>query len=118
MKKGTRSKSIKIPLYTGKLIIIQTDDLEKVNIMFDTMFKTHGYDAITFMDEEKNGFTNYVVAFQGKPSASTIGHESMHVLTYIYKEHGIRLSINNDEPQAYLIGWIIGELHKFLKIKA
>ncbi len=44
----------------------------------------------------------------------TIAHEAIHVLTRIFKHASIQLDLVNDEPQAYLTGWVAGELYKFV----
>jgi len=54
-KNKMKSKTIKIPIYFGKLTVITTDDFKKVNAFY------------------------------------------------------------NDEPQAYLTGWIVNEINEFLK---
>jgi len=109
-----RTKTKKIPLYTGKLTIIQTEkeetlsDVAKVlNIDFDVS----NYDGMACIDKH-----NYIVAFIDKTTPSIIAHESIHAVGFIFQEHNIRMDANNDEPIAYLLEWIVRECHRFLNI--
>lgn len=47
----------------------------------------------------------------------TVAHEAVHVVNMIYDYSGIRHDPKNDEPQAYLTGWIVGEIHRAAKMK-
>ncbi len=46
----------------------------------------------------------------------TAAHEAVHVVNRIYEFSGIKHDFKNDEPQAYLTGWIVGEIHKAFKM--
>ena len=56
----------------------------------------------------------YVIALK-KIEWSIIAHEVVHIVNSIYLKCGIQLDRVNDEPQAYLTGWIINEIDKFVK---
>jgi hypothetical protein len=45
--------------------------------------------------------------------ADTIGHEIIHIKNYIFNQIGARIDTENDEAEAYLVGWITGECFKF-----
>lgn len=108
-----RKKTIKIPLYYGDLVLIQTDDLEKVEKEYNTE-SLHSSEACVFRNHNKNGWSVYVMAFESK-KPFMIAHESLHVVNRIFDDRGIKLDPENDEPQCFLLGWIVGECHKFLK---
>ncbi len=44
--------------------------------------------------------------------ADTVAHEAVHVVNRTYEHAGAKLDTKNDEPQAYLTGWIVGEIYK------
>lgn len=46
---------------------------------------------------------------------STIAHECYHALNFIYKQYGSRHSLGNDEPAAYLIGYMAYCATKFIE---
>lgn len=46
-----------------------------------------------------------------------IAHEAVHAVNMIYTFSEIKHDPDNDEPQAYLTGWIVGEIHRAYKKK-
>ena len=104
-----RKKSIKIPIYFGKLTFVITDDFKKVDKVFKTEIGNKNYDGVFFEMQDE-----YVIALK-KTDISVIAHECVHAVNAIYLNCHIELDRVNDEPQAYLMGWIIGELDKFIK---
>ncbi len=108
-------KTIKIPLYFGQIKIIQVKDLKSIEKKYG-LHSLHGMEACCFRDHKKNGYSTYVIAFESECNARQIAHEALHEVALIYEDRGIKLDIENDEPQCYLLGWIVGECHKYLKI--
>ena len=102
-------KKIKIPIYFGKLVIIFTDNLETIGKYNRSEIKNDLYDA--FASEYKD---EYVIAIKNV-KWSVMSHEAVHIVNYIFRAVGINLDLNNDEAQAYLHGWIVNEIDKFLK---
>lgn len=48
----------------------------------------------------------------------TVAHEVTHVKNMVYKHAGIKHDPTNDEPEAYLVGWLTNEIHKaYLEFK-
>lgn len=45
----------------------------------------------------------------------TIVHEVYHIVNFIFEDLGIEPDLYNDEPGAYLMGWLAGEVHDALK---
>lgn len=108
-------KKIKIPIYFGDLILIQTDD-------FDALPEKYGigrlkpYDAVAFEHIKKNGYIRYFIVVRTKCKPRTVAHEVVHIVNSILKDKGIQLDYDNDEAQAYLTGWIIHQCYKYFKI--
>ena len=46
------------------------------------------------------------------PRAATVAHEALHAANYMLKHAGVKISAENDEAQAYLVGWLVGEFLK------
>jgi len=44
-----------------------------------------------------------------------IAQELVHLKNYIYQDKGIKLDRFNDEPEAYLTGWLFKQKETFLK---
>lgn len=104
-------KTIDIPIYFGKLTIITTDSWSKVNLLYNTKIDSKLYDAVVFEIKDND---EYIVAIK-KVEWSIIAHEVVHIVNAIFLKCGVELDRHNDEPQAYLTGWIINEIDKFLQ---
>ncbi len=50
-------------------------------------------------------------------SVDIVAHEAVHILNMIYTYSGVDHDPENDEPQAYLMGWIVGEIYRVSKLK-
>ncbi len=53
----------------------------------------------------------------GRPTVGVIAHEAMHLVNHWYSELGIRPSLNNDEPQAYLLNWAVDKIYNLTRDK-
>lgn len=107
-----KQKTIKIPIYFGSLRIIVCDDLQKVGDKYDLGDMT-GFAAIMFT-LEKNGYQKFCLAFRSNVKLSDICHETTHAVNRIFHNRGMQPDLLNDEPQAYLSGWVFNECYKFL----
>lgn len=118
MTKGIKSKTVKIPLYHGRLVIMATNDLTLVDKKYG-LPPSKGFDAMVFNNDTENGFSVYCVAFDTDYiTFHNVAHEAFHVVTNIFKDRGMYIDLSNDEPAAYLLGWVVKEIHKFIKVKA
>ncbi len=104
-----KTKKIKIPIYHGTMILIQTDNWEKLGRRLNLEL-SNDTDAFVYKDPKDR----YVACFRSKPSPAIIAHEAVHVVNHVYNDGRMMLDPLNDEPQAYLTGWVVGEMHKFL----
>jgi hypothetical protein len=104
-------KEVPIPIYFGTLVIIFTDQLENLNPIYKTNIVEDDYDAVVFLDKPDS---NKVIVAIKKKDWSVIAHETVHVVNAIFLSCNIQLDRNNDEPQAYLTGWVVNEIDKFL----
>lgn len=107
-------KTIDIPIYFGKLTLIKSKNFKKTNEKFGVSIPDR-FGAVTFRNEKADGF-EVVVSFVDS-NVSLVAHEAVHVCNFIYENIGAKLDILNDEPQAYLVGWIVEEIENFLKKK-
>lgn len=99
-----KKKTIKIPLYYGDLTIIKAKKLSSVG----------KYEAVVWRDETKK-YLKLNVAFANKTTADVIAHETVHLVNHVFIHTGIKLEPYNDEAQAYLTGWFVKKITKFLK---
>ena len=91
------------------MVLIQTDNWKKLGRRLHLEL-SNDIDAFVYKDPKDR----YVVCFRSKPSASIIAHEAVHIVNHVYNDSRIMLDPPNDEPQAYLTGWVVGEMHRFL----
>lgn len=106
-----KTKKIKIPIYHGTMILIQTDNWEKLGKRLNLEL-SNDTDAFVYKDPKGR----YVACFRSNPSASIIAHEAVHVVNHVYNDSRMMLDPLNDEPQAYLTGWVVDKVCKFLKV--
>lgn len=106
------TKEVSIPIYFGTLVMIFTDELEKLNPVYKINIKEDDYDAVVFLDKPESD--KVIVAIKRK-DWSVIAHETVHVVNAIFLSCNIQLDRNNDEPQAYLTGWVVQQIDDFLK---
>lgn len=114
-----RKKIIKVPIYFGNLVMLQTNKFEKVNKNYNSDFIKEDndiYDAVVFKNTKKH-INQYIVVFRKNTNYAVIAHETVHLVNTIFKDHGVELDLDNDEPQAYLTGWIFNKIDKFLNKK-
>ena len=106
-----KSFDLKVPLYYQKICIIQTDDFKRIEKEFD-LTSTEGYNAFTF---KKNNII-FAVFLESETTPSIVSHECVHICDYVFDSCFIKPDLENNEPYAYLMGWIVGEIHKLLTI--
>ena len=107
-----KSKVIPIPIYGGKLIVIVSKDINLIAKKYKLTVDVSNFGAFTFKDTSK--YRNYIMALEDGWRTNVV-HELVHVVNYIYLDCAMQLDRNNDEPQAYLMGWLYHEIDKFLK---
>lgn len=104
-----------IPIYFGWLYVIFSDDfnatVDRHRIVTDGKNVNH-YGAFTYGRRNSNGIAEYFVVFDKSPGNSLIAHEVVHLVNWIFKDACISLDIINDEPQAYLTGWVTEQIYK------
>lgn len=115
-----QKKKIKIPIYFGDLIIIQVENSEEKEKIIKkyNLEILNGNEAFMFRNHHYSGYTRYIMVFEEETNPRIIAHESLHLVRCIFEDRKIFFETNyNDEAQCYLLGWIVGECHKFLNIK-
>jgi hypothetical protein len=108
---------VNIPIYFGYLRIVIAKDFTKAakKIKYKTDLDLSLYGAFVYADHNNKGITVYTVFFRPNASHSGIAHEAVHLVNHIFRDRHMLLDTENDEPQAYLTGWINNEIYKALK---
>lgn len=60
----------------------------------------------------------FYIAFlsDGKLNHGQIAHECKHLVNRVFSVCGIKLDVENDEPECYFLTWVVNEVYKHLKI--
>ena len=104
-----RTKKIKIPLYSGSLILHKCKDLKEIEKKYN-LTDCSDCDALAIKLGSK-----YIIAFSDTINPNIIAHESLHVVSDIFLNIGAVMDLKNQELQCYLIGWVVEQCHKFLE---
>ncbi len=98
-----------------------------MRIMKIPVYKCH-VAIITSKDEWKKEFPNepigdYVIATtctkggdvylyynKDKINGGALAHECLHLVNFVFLNKGIEATLDNDEHQAYLLGWLFDKL--------
>lgn len=126
-KKKIKTKEFDLPVYGSKIIFAYTNDYELLEKFCeeqefhpDTVkeLKTrdyYGYSVMLEDDDKKPYFYIFVIA-KGNDKyeeVDTITHEVSHTVVNILYHKGIKFNRKNDEPYAYLTGYLNKEFFKF-----
>lgn len=106
-----RKKTIEIPIFQCELTMIIDNDLKWIEKNYKTI-SLDDFGAVTLKDEKK--YRHYIVAFTDSKHLSNIAHEIVHIKNHIYLDCVMELDRYNDEPEAYLTGWLFQQIHDFL----
>ena len=102
-----------IPIYDAKVTVVITDEFEKEVLEAGYQKDVTGSGGITLhYPDAPSNFT--IVMHTDCTSPGNIAHEAYHLCGKIMDCVDIKYDINNDEPMAYLIGFIVDGLHQII----
>jgi hypothetical protein len=104
-------RSFKVPLYEFTVEVKVFDKVEEVRAKFSDVFDSSML-GCTLEHIDCPRCTLIIPA----TGLSTIVHELEHVKNLIWKYIGYTPQASNDEPDAYLIGYLFEQVEKILKI--
>lgn len=118
MKEYLHKKVIDLPMYTGKLAFILSNSSKLIKRYIPEFEDEIPY-ACTWYSPLRNRKAFIIVLnFEYTPDKvnhGVIAHEVNHAANMIAEDHGFTPDFNNDEPMAYLVGYITNQLYKFIK---
>ena len=82
---------------------------------YETKVDLSLYGAFVYSGHTKSKVDIYTVFLKPKATHSSIAHEVVHIVNAIYDDRGMKLDVHEDEPQAYLTGWITAQIYKAIK---
>lgn len=90
---------IKVPLY-----------YETIRVHIHNKLESPDYAALTTFEKD------YIqLDIQKDVSPGILAHEAVHITNFIFRTCHIDADLVNDEPYAYLLGWIVEQISKLLK---
>ncbi len=111
MKTASEVK-IEIPIYNGDFYIVFSDDFSK-----DA--KRHGFDLISGSGEcsaialrSKSRLLYMLMLNNLKVRPDLVAHEAVHIVNYIFDDHGVDISLDHDEHYAYMLDWVVEKVFK------
>ena len=114
MKSTIASAKADIPLYGGKLFIHVTKDME--NTLDEVGFKEElNCDACCLHDVGATSARYDLIFKKGAITHGVIAHECFHLTHRIMNGINKAYDITNDEPEAYLIHFLVDKVYEFLK---
>lgn len=117
-KKHYIKKAINIPIYTGKLVIILTNQDEKLPVQ--TQINSLELYAMSFTNDIDDNRVGFHVVFNAwgmnRINHGVIAHEICHCVDSVMDYHFIE-STKINEPRAYITGWITERIYSFLRKK-
>jgi hypothetical protein len=108
--------TIELPIYHLDIVILISDSWETYNKKFKLNLDSEYLSAhavTTVHPEYKEKHEIYLLLKPKYLDYNTLCHELMHLVMYICDLKGIRPEQDNDEPLAYLQGYLAEELFKF-----
>lgn len=102
-------------IYPRKIWIVPKEELDEFcsrttegNIEFPS-----DCDGATWSNIKKRdtGEFGALIAFDGTPTPETIAHESVHAANSVFADLDVIYNMEDDETLAYLVGWIVKNIH-------
>jgi len=109
-------KRIIVPLYNVQLVVYYGEykELKKINDSLGYNEFLESSFGKSFWNVETNRFRLFLRS-EENISVGTIAHECKHIVNYIFDARGIKLDTDNDEPECYLLGWLVDKICSIIK---
>jgi len=107
--------TIELPIYEVDIIVV-IDSWEEANKQYDLRFIEEDYDVDGWTIHTHGSLKTEEILVMLKSSTITynvICHEVFHCVSAVCKKKGIIMDIENDEPLAYLQGYIAEKIFEF-----
>lgn len=100
------NKKFSVPIYGGWLFVRVCEDLQGAVDDMGLEFKARGFVALSHQRITKSGSRHYSILLTPKISKGCIAHESKHIVNMIFTHVDVRLDLQNDEAECYLLQWV------------
>lgn len=110
-----KQKKLKTPLYGTEFTVIMYDNVDELKTKFkDYNFEpsVDNFDGGVF-EKDNDLFIVFLLENKSSPKAGVIAHEAKHLVNKIFIDICCELDRYNDEPECYILGWIVDKIHEF-----
>lgn len=114
-KKPKRIARMRVPLYGVEVIICPTkQDAEKE--MWSGVLSDNFMAQVTIGADDKTGVECVAIIFRSLEDycTETLTHECVHAAWRVLQLVGVKSDVDNQEPLAYLTGWISRQVNNFM----
>jgi len=98
------------PYYMNLYVEITDNLLERISELTDNEVTGSG---LAISVDYKTDEYEYIMLLDKNASVDIIAHESVHITNMLFRDKQIKWQYNNDEPAAYMVGWIVEQIIKF-----
>ncbi len=112
-------KKHRIPIYGGQLWICVTrsfvKSIDQIEDAIDVKLDESKEDlrksaAMSYRFYTPDGQFRILIMVKPITSIGTIAHEALHAVNWMFAHCGIQYSLKNDEPQCYILGWVVDKV--------
>lgn len=103
-------RTINVPIYDFRINVCVFDDIKDVK---EDYYKYMGESSLACTIEYV-GCSRCEIVIPSN-DYSTVVHELEHIKNLIWKSKGYKPQEDNDEPDAYLMGWLFKQVDKIIK---
>ena len=111
-----KTTTIELPIYENNIIVI-IDSWEEANQQYDLNFTKEDYTADGWTIHNHGNLDSEDILVMLKTDTanySIICHELFHCVSAVCSKKGIKMDIENDEPLAYLQGYLADKIFQFV----
>jgi len=109
------SKEVRVPIYGVRVVICANAEIASAKYGDD--FLNNDFSAqVSVVEEIKSGIRMVAICYRspGEYNAETLTHECVHAAWRVLELVGITVSVDNQEPLAYLAGWLSRQVNNFM----
>lgn len=92
------------------------DKGDSVSSTVDSYPPFNEFAGLAYQRHHEKGYKDWWVIFNYNPkkkiNIDTIAHESLHITRMILDSRGVLFDPNNDEPFAYMVGWVASAIYR------
>jgi hypothetical protein len=108
------TKELRVPLYGVRVMIFPTKEASDKFLGYENL--SNNYSAMVSVLQCSKGIDYISITFRTLDDycSETLTHECVHAAWRILELVGITASVDNQEPLAYLAGWLSRQVNKFM----